>query len=74
MTDEERQELMMVVDGMAGEAGGEAVRAAIRRLDPEAEVAVDLAHGRVTVTTRAQSVEVADALAKAGFEARAMTG
>jgi copper chaperone len=68
---EERKELIMQVDGMTGEGCVDAVTKTIRRLDPSAEVAVDLAHGRVTVRTFAQSLEVADALGRAGYEARA---
>ena len=39
-----------------------------------AEVAVDLDHGRITATTRAQSLDVAQALTTAGYTATAMTG
>ena len=72
--DDERKELMMQVDGMTCGGCVKAVTNTIQRLDPTSVVEVDLDHGRVTVTTRAQSVEVADALTKAGYEARAMTG
>jgi copper chaperone len=37
-------------------------------------VDVDLEHGRVHMMTNAQAVDVANALTKAGYEARAMTG
>ena len=70
---DERKDLLMQVDGMTGEGCAEAVASAVRRLDPEAEVEVDLAHGRVAVATRAQSLDVAEAIDKAGFEARAMS-
>jgi copper chaperone len=46
----------------------------VQRLDPSATVKVDLEHGRVHVTTKAQSIEVAQALNAAGYEASAMTG
>ena len=72
--DEERHELMMQVDGLKGPGCGETIREALRPVDPDVDVSVDLAHGRVRVVTRAQSIEIADALAKAGYEARAMTG
>lgn len=71
---EERKELVMQVDGMTCQGCVGAVTRTIKRLDPQAEVTVDLPHGRVAVTTRAQSVEVAQAINKAGYEARAMTG
>ena len=70
----DRTELTMKVEGMTCEGCSEAVRRTIRRLDPEAEVAIDLAHGRVTAVTRAQSLDIAQALDKAGYTATAMTG
>ena len=72
--DEERSELLMQVEGMTCQGCVEAVTKTIRRLDPGAQVEVDLAHGRVAVTTRAQSLDVAQALSKAGYTATAMTG
>ena len=70
---EERKELIMQVEGMTCQGCADAVTRAIRRLDPSAEVAVDLDHGRITIRTFAQSLEIADALAKAGYEAKGMT-
>ena len=70
---EERKELIMRVDGMRDAEAAEAVAKAIRRLDPSAEVAVDLAHRRITVQTCAQSLEIAEVLDKAGYEAKGMT-
>jgi copper chaperone len=72
--DAERMDLLMQVEGMTCDGCAEAVRRAIRRVDPEADVAVDLDHGRVAVTTRAQSLTIAEALSKAGYAASAMTG
>lgn len=70
---QDRKELLMEVGGMKGERCAEAVAQALRSLDAEAEVEVDLAHGRARIRTTDQSLEVADALNRAGFEARAMT-
>lgn len=67
-------ELTMRVDGMTCEGCAGAVRRTIQRLDPHAEVAVDVAQGRITATTRAQSLDVAQALTEAGYTATAMTG
>lgn len=67
-------ELTMRVEGMTCAGCAEAVRRTIRRLDPAAEVAVDVEAGRVTATTVAQSLDVAQALSKAGYTATAMTG
>jgi len=72
--EEPRKELLMQVDGMTCEGCVNAVKRTIQRLDPSAQVDVDLEHGRVHVMTNAQSVDVANAITKAGYEARAMTG
>ncbi|HZH10192.1 MAG TPA: heavy-metal-associated domain-containing protein [Microvirga sp.] len=72
--EESRKDLLMQVDGMTCQGCVNAVTKAIQRLDPSAEVDVDLEHGRVHVVTRAQSVEVSSALDAAGYEVHAMTG
>jgi copper chaperone len=72
--EETRKDLLMQVDGMTCQGCVNAVTKAIQRLDPGARVEVDLDHGRVHVTTKAQSIEVAQALNAAGYEAQAMTG
>ena len=71
---EPRKELLMQVDGMTCEGCVNAVTRTVKRLDPQAEVDIDLAHGRARIVTRAQAVEVSQALTRAGYEARAMTG
>ncbi|MBM6592731.1 heavy-metal-associated domain-containing protein [Microvirga pudoricolor] len=72
--EEPRKDLLMQVEGMTCEGCVQAVTKTIRHLDPGASVDVDLAHGRVHVQTLAQSIDVAQALSKAGYEATAMTG
>jgi copper chaperone len=72
--EEPRKELLMQVDGMTCEGCANAVTRTIQRLDPSAEVDVDLAHGRVRVTTFAQSIDVAQAITKAGYDTHGMTG
>ena len=72
--DEERNDIAMKVDGMSGEGCAEAVRRAIRGLDPGAEVEVDVGRGQVSARTRADTLEVTAALTKAGYNATAMTG
>jgi len=72
--EESRKDLLMQVDGMTCQGCVNAVTKAIQRLDPSAEVDVDLEHGRVHVVTRAQSVEVSSALDAAGYEVHGMTG
>ena len=72
--EEPRKDLLMQVDGMTCQGCVTSVTKAIQRLAPGATVEVDLEHGRVHVSTCAQSVEIARALDAAGYEARAMTG
>jgi copper chaperone len=74
MMEEPRKDLLMKVDGMTCQGCVNSVTKAIQRLDPGARVDVDLEHGRVHVVTTAQSLDVAQALSKAGYEAQAMTG
>ncbi|MCB5175462.1 MULTISPECIES: heavy-metal-associated domain-containing protein [Microvirga] len=71
--EEPRKDLLMQVEGMTCQGCVSAVTKAVQRLDPSAKVDVDLDHGRVHITTCAQSLEVAQALNAAGYEARAMT-
>ena len=72
--DEMRYDIAMKVDGMRGEGCAEAVRRIIRALDPRAEVHIDLDRGQVSAKTRADTLEVTAALAKAGYNATGMTG
>ena len=72
--EEPRKDLLMQVDGMTCQGCVTAVTKAIQRLDPTAQVDVDLEHGRVHVVTNAQSVEVARALDAAGYETHGTTG
>jgi copper chaperone len=74
MMEEPRKDLLMQVDGMTCQGCVTAVTKAIQRLDPTAQVDVNLEHGRVHVVTNAQSVEVARALDAAGYETHGMTG
>lgn len=69
----ERHELLMQVDGMTCEGCVAAVTRIVRRVDPQADVAVDLAHGRARILTTAEALEIASALDEGGYEAKAMT-
>jgi copper chaperone len=71
---DEVREVMMKVDGLQAEGCAEAVRQTIQRLDPQAQVEIDAARGRVTARTRADTLEVTDALTKAGYNATGMSG
>ncbi|MBE7248515.1 MAG: heavy-metal-associated domain-containing protein [Actinomycetospora chiangmaiensis] len=72
--DETRAELLMRVDGMTCDGCAAAVTRTVRRIDPEADVAVDRNAGRVAIRTDAQALVIAEALTKAGYAATAMTG
>ena len=61
------------VEGMSCGGCAEAVKRAVRKVAPEAEVAVDLTRGRVTVSppgAAPDAAAVAAAIDKAGFSAR----
>ena len=68
------REIMMKVDGMTCEGCAETVRRTIEKLDPEAQVHIDLGRGQVTARTRADTLEVTDAITKAGYNATGMMG
>lgn len=70
---QDRKELLMKVEGMTCQGCVQSVTKAIQRLDGGAKVEVDLAHGRARIWTTAQSLEIADALNRAGYETSAMT-
>jgi copper chaperone len=74
MTMNERDEVVVKVDGMRDEGCAEAVRRAIRALDPHATVQSDRERGQVSAMTGADTLEVTAALTKAGYNATAMTG
>ncbi|BAQ45378.1 MULTISPECIES: heavy-metal-associated domain-containing protein [Methylobacterium] len=69
-----RMDLTMKVEGMTCQGCVAAVTKAIHRLDPAAEVSVDLERGWVAVVTAAQALELAQALGRAGYDAEAITG
>jgi copper chaperone len=71
--EEPLKDLLMQVEGMTCQGCVNSVTKAIQRLDSGAKVDVDLEHGRVHVVTKAQALEVAQALNAAGYEAQAMT-
>ncbi len=67
-------DFLLHVEGMSCDGCTQAVRRIIQRLDPEARVMVDLDHGCVAVTSRAQRLTLAEALTQAGYPARAVAG
>lgn len=72
--DPEQHEFILKVEGLGRPGAVEAVRRAVQGLDPGAEVEADPGHESATVRTHADSIEVAQAISRAGYEARAMTG
>jgi hypothetical protein len=72
MSDDVR-EIEMRVEGVSAPDAVGPVASAIRALDPHATVRLDPATGIVHALTGRDTLEVVAALAKAGFEARAMT-
>lgn len=70
---DERREIEMRVEGVDRPEDAGALLEAIRAIDPEANVRVDPATGIVHAATRRHTLEVVEALSRAGFDARAMT-
>ena len=68
------REIMMKVDGMTCDGCADTVRRTIEKLDPAAQVQIDLGRGQVTARTRADTLEVTDAITKAGYNATGMMG
>ena len=71
---DEVREVIMKVDGLRAEGCAEAVRQTIRKLDPEAQAHIDLGRGQVSARTRADTLEITDALTKAGYNVTGMSG
>lgn len=60
------------VDNMSCGGCARAVTAALRSVDPQAEISVDLERREVTVASAAGANGVAGALRRAGFEGQAL--
>jgi copper chaperone len=67
----EKSMLRFQVDGMSCGHCVQAVTAAVKDVDPQAEVAVDLASKSVAVRSRLEAGPVAEAIRQAGYEVRA---
>jgi copper chaperone CopZ len=68
-----QKELEMRVAGADNPGCAGAIEAAVRAIDPDAHIRVDPATGIVHAFTSCDTLEVADAIARAGFEPSAMT-
>ena len=69
----ERSEIELRVDGVAP-GGEEPVRRALEGVDPDAAVRIDGTTGIAHILTRADTLDIVDALRRAGLDATAMTG
>jgi len=65
----ERKNYLFSVGGMSCGGCASAVQKIVKRIDPEAEVKVDLAGASAVVTTSAAPEILGQALTKAGYEA-----
>lgn len=63
--------LTLQVKGMTCGHCVKAVTAALKEIDPQAEVRIDLGSGRVEVQTKASADAVAAAVVEAGYEVAA---
>lgn len=68
----ERESAMITLDveGMTCEGCARSVKAAVTRVDPTAEVAVDLAAGRVTIEAATPPAAFERAIEAAGYDVR----
>ncbi len=62
-------DIVLSVKGMTCGGCANAVTRVVKKTDPEAQVQVDLASGRVEARTRADAAQLAAAITKAGYEA-----
>jgi len=65
----EKQNLSFSVEGMKCGGCVRAVTKVIQKSDPDAQVNIDLDHGRVDVRTSADSAALAEAITRAGYAA-----
>ncbi len=69
----ERSEIELRIDG-GGSGAEDRIRRALAGLDPDAAVRMDAETGIAHLVTRADTLDVVDALRRAGLEATAMPG
>jgi len=67
----EAKPIVLNVTGMTCQGCVNSVTRIVKRLDPAAEVAIDLPTGRLEAKTGASAQAVADAIAAAGYGAQA---
>jgi copper chaperone len=72
--DEIVREVEMRIAGASQPGCLDAVTKSIQTLDPDAKVRLDPATGILHALTRRETLEVTDALTRAGFEVTGMTG
>jgi copper chaperone len=70
----ERREYEFAVAGMSCGGCVTAVEKIVRRVDPQADIRVDLAAARAEVATSAPPETIGEALTKAGYEATLREG
>ena len=62
--------VQLAVKGMTCQGCVNSVTKIVRRMDPNADVTIDLASGRLEAKTIASAGVLAEAISKAGYEAR----
>jgi copper chaperone len=68
-----QKELELRIDGAERPGCAEAIQTALQAIDPEARIRVDPATGIVHAFTTCETLELTDAITRAGFQASAMT-
>ena len=63
-------DVKLTIKGMTCQGCVNSVTRVVKRADPQAQVAIDLASGKLEAKTQASAAALAEAITKAGYEAR----
>ena len=66
----EPKHIILAVQGMTCEGCVRAVERVVKRVDPSADVRIDLAGGRVELTTTSPAAQIGAAIDAAGYQAK----
>lgn len=69
----EPKHIIFAVEGMTCEGCVRAVDRVVKRIDPSAEISIDLAGGRVELTTMSEAAKIGAAIDAAGYQAQVIS-
>ncbi len=67
------KQIILAVQGMHCEGCVRAVDRVVKRVDPSADVSIDLAGGRVTLTTSSEAAKISAAIDAAGYQSEVLS-